>query len=197
MPPETKINGYSFRFEENQTSSFTYINPSDNWNDKKSRTSNKNRIKMRLENLSPSIGCMKKRKRIGRGQGSGKGGTSTKGHKGAKSRSGFSDKLGFEGGQLPLQRRIPKFGFSKKFRKSFSCIKIDLLQKYVKNRILFKEVSPDILKQKSCISRHDFIKIIGYTALTFAMKVSAHKFSKSSIESIKRAGGEVIHILDG
>lgn len=151
---------------------------------------------MRLENLSPAaFGSIKKRKRIGRGQGSGKGGTSTRGNKGAKSRSGFSDKLGFEGGQLPLQRRIPKFGFKKNTRKSFYCINIYLLQTYVKNRILFKEVTPDILKQSSCISRHDIIKILGYGQLTFDLKVSAHKFSKSSIESIKRAGGEVILLL--
>ncbi|AGC66930.1 50S ribosomal protein L15 [Candidatus Uzinura diaspidicola str. ASNER] len=140
------------------------------------------------------LGSMKKRKRIGRGQGSGKGGTSTRGHKGAKSRSGFSDKLGFEGGQLPIQRRIPKFGF-KKNKKSYFCIKIDLLQSYVKNRILFREVTPEILKKAIYISKHDFIKIIGYCLLTESLKVSAHKFSKSSIESIKSAGGEVIHIL--
>lgn len=153
---------------------------------------------MRLENLSTAaFGSIKKSKRIGRGQGSGKGGTSTRGNKGAKSRSGFSDKLGFEGGQSPLQRRIPKFGFKKNTRKSFYCINIYLLQTYVKNRILFKEVTPDILKQSSCISRprHDIIKILGYGQLTFDLKVSAHKFSKSSIESIKRAGGEVIFLL--
>jgi large subunit ribosomal protein L15 len=145
---------------------------------------------MRLENLSPSFGSIKKRKRIGRGQGSGKGRTSTKGLKGAKSRSGYSSKLGFEGGQLPLQRRIPKFGFKKKNKKLFCCINLFILQNYVKNRILFKEVTPDI-----CISRHNFIKILGGGPLTNAIKVSAHKFSKSSIESIKSAGGEVIHIL--
>lgn len=151
---------------------------------------------MRLENLSPAaFGSIRKRKRIGRGQGSGKGGTSTRGNKGAKSRSGFSDKLCFEGGQLPLQRRIPKFGFKKNVRKSYFCINIYLLQTYVKNRILFKEVTPDTLKQSSCISRNDIIKILGYGPLTSVLKVSAHKFSKSSIESIKRAGGEVILLL--
>lgn len=150
---------------------------------------------MILENLSPSLGSMKKRKRIGRGQGSGRGGTSTRGHNGAKSRSGYSEKLGFEGGQMPLQRRIPKFGFKKKTRKSYFCINLDLLQTLVKNRILYKEVTPEILKQASCISRHDFIKILGRGKLTYALKVSAHKFSKSSIESIQRAGGEVIHLL--
>lgn len=150
---------------------------------------------MRLENLYPSFGSMKKRKRIGRGQGSGKGGTSTRGNKGAKSRSGFSDKLGFEGGQLPLQRRIPKFGFKKNTRKSFICINIDLLQTYVKNRILVKEITPNILKQTLCIQKYNFIKIIGCDPLTDSLKVSAHKFSKASIEAIKSAGGEVIFIL--
>lgn len=150
---------------------------------------------MILENLSTAFGSIKKRKRIGRGQGSGKGGTSTRGNKGAKSRSGFSDKLGFEGGQLPLHRRIPKFGFKKKTRKSFICINIYLLQTYVKNRILFKGGTPDILNKSSCISRHDLIKILGYGQLTYEIQVTAHKFSKSSIESIKSAGGEVIFLL--
>lgn len=195
MPPETKTNVYSFRVEEDQSSSITYFYSSNNWNDQKSRTFNKNRIKMILENLSTAFGSIKKRKRIGRGQGSGKGGTSTRGHKGAKSRSGFSDKLGFEGGQLPLHRRIPKFGFKKQNRKSFLCINIYLLQTSVKNKILFKEVTPDILKQSSCISRHDLIKILGSGQLTSGLTVTAHKFSQSSIESIKSAGGEVILLL--
>lgn len=152
---------------------------------------------MKLENLYYSSGSIKKRKRIGRGQGSGKGGTSTKGHKGAKSRSGFCKKLGFEGGQLPLQRRIPKFGFKKKTRKIYLCINIELLQAYVKNRILYKEITPDILKKTRTIwiPRHWFIKILGSGNLTYILKVSAHKFSKSSVESIKNAGGEVIHLL--
>jgi len=126
------------------------------------------------------------KKRIGRGQGSGKGGTSTRGHKGAKSRSGFSDKLGFEGGQTPIQRRIPKFGFKKNPKKSYFCIKIDLLKYFVDkydNRVLFREV------------RSDFIKILGCCSLSDELKVFAHRFSKSSIKSIKSAGGEVIHIL--
>lgn len=141
------------------------------------------------------LGSMKKRKRIGRGQGSGKGGTSTRGHKGAKSRSGFSDKLGFEGGQLPLQRRIPKFGFKKQTKASYFCLKIDLLQSSAKNRFFFREVTPEILKQVFCISKHDCIKILGRSSLTEVLKVFAHKFSQSSIKSIKRAGGEVIHLL--
>lgn len=144
---------------------------------------------MILENLSPSIGSMKKRKRIGRGQGSGKGGTSTRGHKGAKSRSGFCQKLGFEGGQLPLQRRCPKFGF-KNIRKSYLCINIILLQKNVKNRILSKDVTPDHFNLT--ILR---LKILGAGPLTYALKISAHKFSQSSIKSIKNAGGEAIHLL--
>lgn len=152
---------------------------------------------MRLENLYSSFGASKKRKRIGRGQGSGKGGTSTRGHNGAKSRSGFSKKIGFEGGQFPLQCRIPKFGFKKYTRKTYLCINIELLQAYVKNRILFNEITPDIIKHNRiiCISRQDLIKILGFGTLTYVLKVSAHKFSKSSIESIKNAGGEVIHIL--
>lgn len=153
---------------------------------------------MKLENLSYSLEYKKKKKRIGRGQGSGKGGTSTRGHKGAKSRSGFSDKLGFEGGQLPLQRCIPKFGFKKKAKRSFICINLVLLQTYVKNRIFYKEITPDTLKQEIYISRdarYNLIKILGYGPITYALKVYAHKFSNSSIESIKSAGGEVIHLL--
>lgn len=152
---------------------------------------------MRLENLDYSFKSRKKRKRIGRGQGSGKGGTSTRGHKGAKSRSGFSKKIGFEGGQTPLQRRIPKFGFKKHTRKTYLCINIELLQAYVKNRILFKDITPDTIKKTSSIwiSKQKLIKIIGFGILTSELKVSAHKFSKSSIKSIKNAGGEVIYIL--
>lgn len=141
------------------------------------------------------LGSIKKRKRIGRGQGSGKGGTSTRGHKGAKSRSGFSDKLGFEGGQTPIQRRIPKLGFKKQTKKSYFCIKVDFLQSSINKRILLREITPEILKQAICISKHDFIKILGYSLLTEALKISAHKFSKSSIEAIKSSGGEVIYIL--
>lgn len=150
---------------------------------------------MRLENLYPALGEIKKRKRIGRGQGSGKGGTSTRGNKGAKSRSGSSDKLGFEGGQSPLQRRIPKFGFKTNTRKSFFGVNIYLLQTYVKSKILFKVVNTDFIKQSSSLSRQNLIKILGSGSLPFGMKISSHKFSQSSIESIKSAGGEVIQLL--
>ena len=148
---------------------------------------------MNLSKLKPAEGSVKaKSKRIGRGQGSGKGGTATRGHKGAKSRSGYSKKLGFEGGQMPLQRRIPKFGFKNINRKEYKPVNIQALQELVdakkvkKGVITFEDmISNNLIKKK------DLVKILGYGKISSAVKVEAHKFSKSAIEAIEKAGGEI------
>ena len=148
---------------------------------------------MNLSKLKPAEGSIKaKSKRIGRGQGSGKGGTATRGHKGAKSRSGYSKKLGFEGGQMPLQRRIPKFGFKNINRKEYKPINIQALQELVdakkvkKGVIAFEDmISNNLIKKK------DLVKILGHGKISSAVKVEAHKFSKSAIEAIEKAGGEI------
>ena len=148
---------------------------------------------MNLSKLKPAEGSVKaKSKRIGRGQGSGKGGTATRGHKGAKSRSGYSKKLGFEGGQMPLQRRVPKFGFKNINRKEYKPVNIQALQELVdakkvkKGVIAFEDmISNNLIKKK------DLVKILGYGKISSAVKVEAHKFSKSSIEAIEKAGGEI------
>ena len=148
---------------------------------------------MNLSKLKPAEGSVKaKSKRIGRGQGSGKGGTATRGHKGAKSRSGYSKKLGFEGGQMPLQRRIPKFGFKNINRKEYKPVNIQALQELVdakkvkKGVIAFEDmISNNLIKKK------DLVKILGYGKISSAIKVEAHKFSKSAIEAIEKAGGEI------
>tara|TARA_A100000164_G_scaffold147167_1_gene130676 strand:- start:1984 stop:2439 length:456 start_codon:yes stop_codon:yes gene_type:complete len=148
---------------------------------------------MNLSKLKPAEGSVKaKSKRIGRGQGSGKGGTATRGHKGAKSRSGYSKKLGFEGGQMPLQRRVPKFGFKNINRKEYKPVNIQALQELVdakkvkKGVIAFEDmISNNLIKKK------DLVKILGYGKISSAVKVEAHKFSKSAIEAIEKAGGEI------
>lgn len=148
---------------------------------------------MELSNLKPQSGSVtSKKKRIGRGQGSGKGGTSTKGHKGAKSRSGYSKKLGFEGGQMPLQRRIPKFGFKNINRVEYKPVNLSKLQELIDS----KKVKKDIINAESLISnglikKNDLVKILGNGDLKDAVKIEAHKFSKSAQEKIEKSGGEV------
>ena len=148
---------------------------------------------MELSNLTPHKGSIKsKKKRIGRGQGSGKGGTATRGHKGAKSRSGYSKKLGFEGGQMPLQRRIPKFGFKNINRVEYKPVNLSKLQELIDR----KKVKKGIINAESLISnglvkKNDLVKILGNGDLKDAVKVEAHKFSKSAQEKIEKSGGEV------
>jgi large subunit ribosomal protein L15 len=148
---------------------------------------------MELSNLKPQTGSVtSKKKRLGRGQGSGKGGTSTKGHKGAKSRSGYSKKLGFEGGQMPLQRRIPKFGFKNINRVEYKPVNLSKLQELIDS----KKVKKGIINAESLISnglvkKNDLVKILGNGDLKDAVKIEAHKFSKSAQEKIKKSGGEV------
>jgi large subunit ribosomal protein L15 len=143
---------------------------------------------MNLSNLKPAKGSVKKNKRLGRGQGSGRGGTSTKGHKGHQSRSGYSRKIGFEGGQMPLQRRVPKFGFKNISRKEFKAINISTLQTLADERKL-TAINVQALVDAGLISKKDLIKILGNGKLTAKLDVKAHAFSKSAKEAIEKAKG--------
>ena len=143
---------------------------------------------MDLSNLKPAKGSVKGRKRIGRGQGSGYGGTSTKGHKGAKSRSGYSRKIGFEGGQMPLYRRIPKFGFKNLNRVEYRGINIDTLQKLADEKKI-SSIEPETLVENGLASKKDLIKILGRGELKAKLEVKAHAFSKSAKEAIESKGG--------
>ena len=145
---------------------------------------------MKLNTLKPAEGSIKKRKRIGRGQGSGRGGTSTRGHKGSKSRSGYSRKFGYEGGQMPLQRRIPKFGFKRTQKVVFKPVNLDDIQSLVE-KTKAKEVTVDLLIKNGMASRNDIIKILGRGELKTKVDVSAHKFSATAEETIKKLGGKV------
>jgi len=150
---------------------------------------------MDLSNLKPAKGSINKNsKRVGRGQGSGKGGTATRGHKGAKSRSGYSKKLGFEGGQMPLQRRIPKFGFTNINRVFHNVVNLDTLQDLVNQKKVKKEVTFDKFVELRLVGKNEFLKILGRGKLEAPLKVSAHKFSESAKKAIEDAGGEAIVI---
>jgi len=145
---------------------------------------------MNLSNLKPAAGSTKDCKRIGRGQGSGMGGTSTRGHKGAKSRSGYSRKRGFEGGQMPLQRRVPKFGFKNINRIEYKAINIDTLQKLAEASNL-TTINIDTLKEAGFISSSQLVKILGKGTLTVKLDVTANAFSASAIKAIEAVGGTV------
>ena len=148
---------------------------------------------MDLSNLKPAEGSVNyNSKRIGRGQGSGKGGTSTRGHKGAKSRSGYSRKLGFEGGQMPLQRRVPKFGFTNINRKEYQGINLDTIQKMVDDKKIKGTIDLDTMIKHRLAGKNDLVKILGRGELTTKLKVSAHKFTASAKAAIEAAGGEVV-----
>ncbi len=148
---------------------------------------------MELSNLKPQSGSVtSKKKRLGRGQGSGKGGTSTKGHKGAKSRSGYSKKLGFEGGQMPLQRRIPKFGFKNINRVEYKPVNLSKLQELIdSNKVKKGIINAESLISNGLVKKNDLVKILGNGDLKDAVKIEAHKFSKSAQEKIEKSGGEV------
>ena len=148
---------------------------------------------MELSNLTPQKGSIKsKKKRIGRGQGSGKGGTATRGHKGAKSRSGYSRKLGFEGGQMPLQRRIPKFGFKNINRVEYQPVNLDALQLLVDNKkVKKKTIDINTLIENRLVGKNDLVKILGRGDLSSPIKVEAHKFSETAKKAIEKAGGEI------
>ncbi|NKI33210.1 50S ribosomal protein L15 [Croceivirga thetidis] len=148
---------------------------------------------MDLSNLKPAEGSTHRQgKRVGRGQGSGKGGTATRGHKGAKSRSGYSKKIGFEGGQMPLQRRVPKFGFKNFNRKEYQPVNLDKLQALVDNKIVKDEVTIETLIDNGIVGKNDLVKILGSGELKSKLKVTADKFSASAKEAIEKAGGEAI-----
>ena len=148
---------------------------------------------MDLSNLKPAEGSVRKNsKRIGRGEGSGKGGTSTRGHKGAKSRSGYSKKIGFEGGQMPLQRRVPKFGFRNRNRKVYQGINLDTLQSLVDEGRIKDTVDMDVLAENGLAGRNELVKILGRGELKAKLKISVHKFTASAKEAIEAAGGEVV-----
>ena len=150
---------------------------------------------MSLNTLKPASGSIQKKgKRLGRGQGSGKGGTSTRGHKGAKSRSGYSKKIGFEGGQMPLQRRIPKFGFKNINRKEFRAINLDTLQNLVSSKKVKNEISIEKMIDLRLAKKNELIKILGRGKLDASLKVFGHKFSASAKKSIESAGGQVVII---
>jgi large subunit ribosomal protein L15 len=143
---------------------------------------------MDLSSLKPAKGSIKKEKRIGRGQGSGRGGTSTKGHKGGQSRAGYKTKMGFEGGQMPLQRRVPKFGFTNINRKEFKGINISTLQSLAESRSL-KVIDVDTLLEAGLIAKKDLVKILGNGKLTSKLDIKAHAFSKSAKAAIEALQG--------
>ncbi len=147
---------------------------------------------MDLSNLKPAAGSTKsEKKRLGRGAGSGKGGTATRGHKGAKSRSGYSKKVGFEGGQMPIQRRMPKFGFTNLNRKEFKAINVGDLQKLAEAKNL-TEIDVQVLIDNGLVASSDRVKILGNGKLTAKLDVKAHAFSKSAIEAIEKQKGTVV-----
>ncbi|MBQ2797183.1 MAG: 50S ribosomal protein L15 [Tidjanibacter sp.] len=145
---------------------------------------------MNLSNLKPAAGSTHHEKRIGRGQGSGHGGTSTRGHKGAQSRSGYSHKLGFEGGQMPLQRRMPKFGFTNIKRVEYKPINLDTLEALAANKNI-TDINVETLIEAGFISKNNRVKILGKGELTKALNVTAHAFSQSAIAAIEAKGGKV------
>ena len=148
---------------------------------------------MNLSNLKPAEGSTKTRKRIGRGPGSGLGGTSTRGHKGAKSRSGYKNKIGFEGGQMPIQRRLPKFGFKNINRVEYKAINIDTLQQMAEAKQLTK-IGINELMEAGFISSSQVGKILGNGSLTAKLEVAAHDFSKSAEAAIQASGGTVVKL---
>jgi len=148
---------------------------------------------MNLSNLKPAEGSVKNQgKRIGRGQGSGKGGTATRGHNGAKSRSGYSKKLGFEGGQMPLQRRVPKFGFTNINRVEYQGVNLDKLQELVDNKKIKDSVDFQTLVDLGLAGKNEVVKILGRGELKSKLTVTAHKFTASAKAAIEAAGGEAV-----
>ncbi|MCF6361677.1 MAG: 50S ribosomal protein L15 [Cyclobacteriaceae bacterium] len=144
---------------------------------------------MKLHTLKPAEGSIKNGKRIGRGQGSGRGGTSTRGHNGAQSRSGYSRKIGFEGGQMPLQRRVPKFGFTNPNRVEYRAINLDTLQELADNAKA-KKIDIEFLIANGLAHKNDNVKVLGRGELKAKLEVTVHKFSASAVKAIEAAGGK-------
>ncbi len=145
---------------------------------------------MDLSSLKPAEGSVKKRKRIGRGQGSGRGGTSTKGHKGAQSRTGYSRKAGFEGGQMPIQRRLPKRGFKNRNRVAYTALNLSKIEELVA-KYNFKEITPELLQEANLIGKTERIKVLARGEIKSGLTVKAHAFSDKAKEAIEKAGGNV------
>lgn len=148
---------------------------------------------MELHNLKPAKGSVKKGKRLGRGEGSGSGGTASRGHKGAKSRSGYSKKIGFEGGQMPLQRRVPKYGFNNINRKEYKAINISTLQTLAE-KLGVDKVDFQTLLNAGLVSKNDKVKILGKGKLERKVEVHAHAFSKSAVEAIEAKSGTAVKL---
>ncbi|PWH85819.1 50S ribosomal protein L15 [Brumimicrobium oceani] len=148
---------------------------------------------MSLNNLKPAKGSTHSQRRIGRGQGSGYGGTATRGHKGAKSRSGYSKKIGFEGGQMPLQRRVPKYGFTNINRVEYKAVNLDVIQTLVDRKNL-TEINPEVLRQNGLLGNRELVKILGRGELKAKISVSAHKFSATAKAEIESKGGDCSEI---
>ena len=146
---------------------------------------------MNLNNIRPAAGSTHSTKRIGRGQGSGKGGTAGKGHNGQQARAGYSQKIGFEGGQMPLQRRLPKFGFTNINRKEYRAINVDTLQILADTKNI-TEITREILIENGLAKKSEMVKIMGRGELKTGVSISAHKFTKSAEEAISKAGGTAI-----
>lgn len=147
---------------------------------------------MSLHNLKPAAGSTKSSKRIARGEGSGHGGTATRGHKGAKSRSGYSRKIGFEGGQMPLQRRVPKYGFKNINRKEYTGINLDTLQVLADNGKIDSIINLDVLVANRLARKNDLVKILGRGELKAKLNITVHKFTATAKAAIEAAGGEAI-----
>lgn len=148
---------------------------------------------MDLSNLKPAKGSVKKKKRLGRGEGSGSGGTASRGHKGAKSRSGYSKSKGFEGGQMPLHRRVPKYGFTNINRKEYKAINISTIDA-LSEKLNLEKVDFQVLLNAGLVSRNDHIKILGRGSLGRKLEIHAHAFSKSAIEAIEAKSGTAVKL---
>ena len=145
---------------------------------------------MKIHTLKPAAGSTKNNKRVGRGQGSGRGGTSTRGHKGAQSRSGYSRKMGFEGGQMPLQRRVPKFGFKNRFRVEYKGVNLDTLQE-LSDKLKKDKIDVQLLIDNGVVRKNELVKILGRGEITKKIEVTAHAFSASAVEAIEKSGGSI------
>ena len=145
---------------------------------------------MKIHTLKPAEGSTKTNKRLGRGQGSGRGGTSTRGHKGAQSRSGYSRKFGFEGGQMPLQRRVPKFGFKNRFRVEYKGVNLDTVQS-LSEKIKKNKIDIQVFIDNGIIRKNELVKILGRGELTVKLDITAHAFSASAVEAIEKIGGSI------
>lgn len=145
---------------------------------------------MNLNSLKPAKGSVRDNKRVGRGQGSGGGGTARRGHKGAKSRSGYSRKIGFEGGQMPLQRRLPKFGFTNINRVEYKAVNLHVIQGLIE-KTNATVIDTELLQKNGLARKKDLVKILATGEITSAVEIKAHAFSKTAIEAIEKAGGKV------